>query len=163
MANPFRGKAFRALEREWNERLAASGFQDVERAGSWLHDRVFRTRTQRRVWELHSEGASMRDIRIALGPMRMRQLRRILEVIKRERAALVQHLANLPVEPHEAPSLHQQHLDAEGYTAGSYDDASAGPGDPMRRIQRAFERRDAEWLLERRALASLMVHRRFWS
>jgi hypothetical protein len=170
MGNPFRGKAFWRQLDEWNARLAASGLRDVERsdgglhyggnalrrgarralrsgrgeyfrrAGQWAHDRSFKTRTQRRVWELHAEGHGHREIAKLLGPMRMHQPRRVLEVIQRERAAMVSYYASLPLEREEL-SLHQQHLEAEHYGV-DYDYASGltALGDPMRRIHRALER-----------------------
>ncbi len=169
--SPFDTRAFKQLHAEWTAKLAASGFEDIEHAdrsltyggttvrrsanraarshraeyyrlaGQWLWERVWRTRMQRRTWELHTEGLNHREIMRALGPMRMRQERRVLEVIIRERGLMAQPRATLRIE--EAPTLHAQHLAAEGFGDGYGFDHSndpLGPGDPMRRIQRQLER-----------------------
>lgn len=87
-----RTKEYAALEAEWDKKLADSGFQDIEQrkdgnlkfwstifvnrhtfsrldakqayyraAGHFLHDHKF-TSYERKVWELHAEGISMRNI-----------------------------------------------------------------------------------------------------
>ena len=171
MGSPFETRAFKALQAEWEAKLAASGLQDVERkdgtlvyggsalrrgarraarahrseyyrrAGQWLWERTWRTRTQRRTWELHAEGYTHREIMRALGPMRMRQERRVLETIIRERGLMTQPVVGLRIE--EVPSLHAQHLQAEGFGDGygfDHDGDPTGPGDPMRRIMRNASR-----------------------
>jgi hypothetical protein len=91
---PFRGPAFRALQREWYSRLADAGFVDAElgmqasydgrlvrecergmpaaeyyrTAGWWESDRVYPSRRHARVWALHTAGMTFRDIEVACRP-----------------------------------------------------------------------------------------------
>lgn len=90
-------KEFKALQKLWDKKLAASGFQDIEQrdgglkvwsdrfcngyhneitmsakqeyyraAGHFLHEYEFKTPTEKRIWTLHSEAMSIRNIVKAL-------------------------------------------------------------------------------------------------
>lgn len=104
------------------------------RAGHWQHDAVWRSRLARRIWELHAEGMGYREICRALGPMRLRQPRRVLELLQREQAAL----RVVPPEPAEH-SAHAQALEAEGFGYDGQDRPARAT--PIVDIDRAFRRR----------------------
>jgi hypothetical protein len=87
----YKTKAFEALNAKWYDKLKKSGFEDAESdedhltdwsrtlflkrpeydqskeeyyrlAGQFLHDHTFRTETERKIWELHQDGVSIRKI-----------------------------------------------------------------------------------------------------
>ncbi len=100
LKSPFKTAAFKALEREWNEKLKDDGFRDIEklsneayrlpeklpkawhncrfqkipklkirstqeyysRARDLLWTYEFKNETQKKIWELHCEGMSKREI-----------------------------------------------------------------------------------------------------
>ncbi len=115
---PFDTPEFAALKREWDARLAASGFVDAEvqslsgydtrlvheyergmpreqyyrLAGWWLNDKVWPSRRLRRVWELHAEGATFRSRPAALQPMeRTHRFRELAKLARREGRRMVKH------------------------------------------------------------------------
>jgi O-methyltransferase involved in polyketide biosynthesis len=88
-----KNKDFLALQAEWDQKLADSGFEDAENrdgtlkvwashffavrynptlfqakedyyraAGSFLHEFKFANKGERAIWELHSQGISIREI-----------------------------------------------------------------------------------------------------
>lgn len=91
----FQGKEFLALKKEWDRRLAESGLEDCEArdlekhrrrharardlvenaaremyfslAAEWLHVTDWPSGASRHIWELHSEGLSVREIAERLG------------------------------------------------------------------------------------------------
>ena len=84
------------------------------RAGCWSWVGVFRSRMARRAWDLHAEGVPLRDIVHRLGPMRSRQQRRVLDVIKDQRVKMALYPE---LTASEAPTLtaHAAALEAEGF------------------------------------------------
>lgn len=102
---------FKKLQAEWNKKLAASGFEDIEDsngqlkgkwsgdsdirnkyteltyaakeryyqlAGQFLNDYPFKTEKDRIIWEMHSEGISIRDIVKALKKRRFKVYRHLV-------------------------------------------------------------------------------------
>lgn len=95
MSSPFNTKAFRDLKKVWDQKLADSGFVDVEArdlekdlkrhaiergpienhsrelyfsyAGEYLYAATWVGSLDRRIWELHCEGLSMRAIAHSIG------------------------------------------------------------------------------------------------
>ncbi len=92
----YQTEAFKALNEKWKGKLEKSGFSDIERdedslenwstqfarnieynrskeeyyrlAGHFLHSHAFASQRERRVWDLHANGTSIRKIAKILDP-----------------------------------------------------------------------------------------------
>lgn len=94
-------QAFKQLNAKWQKKLKKSGFEDAESdeehlidwsrtvfskrpeydqskeeyyrlAGQFLHEHMFQTETERKIWALHQDGVSIRNIVIMLKKKRLR-------------------------------------------------------------------------------------------
>lgn len=119
---PFASESFKALQRVWYGKLAATGFVDAEvkslsgwdgrlpreydrgmpreqyyrLAGWWLHDKVWPSRAQRRAFELHAEGVTFRAMPELLAPMpRTGDPRALCRLVKREAMRMAKHYTGL--------------------------------------------------------------------
>ena len=95
------------------DRLERGYYRDLEEyyrlAGQWLHEHPFRNDTERRIWELHAEGASVTRIFRVLRAMDQRVYRKLVEVvIVRVRSTMLGQERRRRGRPVESESLRSE-------------------------------------------------------
>ena len=105
MSNPFQTKEFKALHDKWNKKLEKEGLKEIDNtgishadyfrlnynnidasskaeyyrnAGYFLYEHKFKTELERKIWELHAEGVSIRDIVNVLKKQRFKVYKRLI-------------------------------------------------------------------------------------